>query len=85
MTLDDLSGQIANLDLKIDSKIEELAISTAKGFQEVHDRITNFQEETQENFARVRRDIFDIKDSYATKAELASVNVRVERLEQKRK
>lgn len=70
---------------KMDSKIEELARATKKGFDEVHDRINNFQQETQENFAKVRRDIFDIKDNYATKEELAAVSVRVESLEHRRK
>ncbi|HTH92974.1 MAG TPA: hypothetical protein VL576_00645 [Candidatus Paceibacterota bacterium] len=77
-------NQFENLDKKlsrkINEKIDSLASATAKGFME----FTEFKYETRENFRKVRQDIFEIKDNYAAKQELAGVVVRVENLERQK-
>jgi len=64
--------------------IEKLAEATAKGFEGIHNELQQFKEETRENFAQVRRDILDIRTTYATKEELKKVTIRVETLERKK-
>jgi hypothetical protein len=76
-----------NFDKKIDHLghlIESLAIATKKGFDQVHLRIDVFQQETSDNFAKVRRDIMGIYDNYATKEEVGKISYRVKILEGKK-
>lgn len=57
----------------------------AEGVAKVYAELAEFKMETRENFAKVRRDILDIRDIYATKEELGKVAYRVKVLEQKKK
>lgn len=69
---------------KLADLIEGLAQATAREFERVHTKIDTFQEFTNQNFLKIRQDILEIKDTYATKKELSAVTMRVEKLEKKK-
>ncbi len=41
VTLERIADSITKLDIKIDEKIDELAMATAKGFKDVEERLSN--------------------------------------------
>jgi hypothetical protein len=88
MTVSELGKIVIKLNNKLNVRmektenlIEDLAQATSRIFLELRE----FKEETRENFARVRRDILDIRDTFTTKDELNKVAVRVEVLESNKK
>ena len=72
-SIDRLDHKIDSVYNKLDSKIDGLAIAVAKGFEQVHTRIDDLQEDMNEQYGKVKKDIFCIEDTYSTKEELQKV------------
>lgn len=90
ITLETIADSISKLDTKIDQKIDDLAISTAKGFEEVNKRMDNFDikiDRTEKTLSGkiegVDRRIDDLAFNRATKDEVYLLTQRMMKVETK--
>jgi methyl-accepting chemotaxis protein len=77
-----LSDRLDSVESFLSNSINMLAMTTAKGFTEVHERIDILAEETNVNFRQVRHSILNGRDIFATKEEVGTHSFRVKTLEE---
>jgi len=97
VTLETIANSIAKMESRIDGKIEDLALATAKGFEEVNKKFEEVNKKFEEvnkkldytertlsgKISGVDRRIDDLAFNRATKDEVYLLTKRVTRIEEK--